>query len=284
MSDQNGSAPAGNPAGDAGTATAAPWYGAEAGDDVKGFVELKGWDTPDKAISSYRNLETLLGADKAGRAVVWPKDENDAEAWKAIHARLGVPEKPDDYKLPVPDGQSDAFAKAMAPVLHKLGVPAAAAEKLAAAFNDYGTQQQQAAQAAAEQRVAQEMDALKAEWGQAYDQNKALGSRFATAMAAEMGWDPETTAGKLEMLEAAWGSSALMKFMAAAGKFLGEDRFAEGDQPSGRILSPAAAMARITELQQDKEFFARLEKGDAAAKAEWDRLIRQSTPPESSAA
>lgn len=274
MTDQNGSAGAGNPAGDAGQQQqqAAPWYGAEAGEGIKGFVELKGWDSPVKAIESYQNLEKLLGADKAGRAVVWPKDDNDAEGWKAIHARLGVPENPEGYKLAVPEGQSDAFAKHMAPILHKLGVPAKAAEALATAFNEFGTSQAKAANDAAAAKVTEQMAALKQEWGGAYEERAALGQNFVKSIATEMGWDEQATAKNLEMLEAAWGSASLMKFMAAAGAMLGEDRFREGGQSPSLSMTPAAAQARIDQLMQDRAWLDRWVAGDAAAVAEKDRL------------
>jgi len=250
---------------------AAPWYGTVA-DDVKGYIENKGWDSPDKAIASYRNLETLVGAEKAGRTFLMPKDENDAEGWKALHAKLGVPENPEGYKLAVPEGQSDGFAKHMAPILHKLGIPAKAAEGLVGALNEYAGQQQAAAQAAAEAKVAEQMTALQQEWGGQFATNAALGQRFVQSLSLELGWDAEATAKNLEMLESAWGSAPMMKFMAAAGKMLGEGRFAEGGQGAAAPVSKQAAQARLDQLMQDGAWLAKWAEGDAAAKAEKDRL------------
>ena len=70
------------------------------GDSHKDFVAGKGWKTGDDAITGYQNLEKLIGAEKAGRSVVLPKDENDVEGNKAFRAKLGVPEKVDGYAIP----------------------------------------------------------------------------------------------------------------------------------------------------------------------------------------
>ena len=35
--------------------------------DTKGFIETKGWQSPADAVTSYRNIEKMLGADRAGR-------------------------------------------------------------------------------------------------------------------------------------------------------------------------------------------------------------------------
>jgi len=245
------------------TPVATPWYGAEAPSEVKGFVELKGWDSPDKAIKSYQELERFVGADKAGRGVIWPKDEADQAGWDALYTRLGRPETPDGYDFKFPDGQ-DGFAKAMAPILHKAGVPKGAASQLAEAFTAYTTAQTESAKTAFAERSAADLDALKTKWGAAYEQNVGMGRRAVQAL----GWDQQ----RLEMIEAAIGTAGLMEAMYQMGVNMGEDRFAEGGKPSGMVLTPDAAKARLAELATDKGFIEKLMAGDRAAMDEKNRL------------
>ncbi len=252
-----GSADAGNPA-----PVEAPWYGADAPAEIKGFVELKGWDGPAKAIESYRHLETFVGADKAGRGVVWPKDEKDAAGWDSIYSRLGRPASPDEYKFELPEGQ-DGFAKHMAPILHQAGVSQAQAAKLAEAFTAYTGEQTKSTQEAFAAKTEADLNALKSEWGAAYDQKVEMGR---TAVAA-VGWDQQ----RLEMIEAAIGTAELMKAMAQMGELLGEDRFVGGGSPQQK-LTPDAAKTQLEMLQQDKAWLDRLAAGDTEALREKNRL------------
>lgn len=263
MNDANGSADdAGNPAG----GNAAPWYGADAGDDVKGFVELKGWTDPKAAITSYRNLETLLGADKAGRAVVWPKDDADADGWKALNAKLGVPETADAYKLPVPDGDDGAFAKALAPLLLKAGLSTRQAEALATEWNGYQAAQLADINAKIETGVRADMDALKQEWGPAYPARCELAKRAA----ASLGLNEDDVADWV----ASSGYAKVQKTLAAMGERIGEDKFVGDGRPGGQVMTPASASARLEQLKADPDWLNKFANGDATARAEKDRLDR----------
>jgi hypothetical protein len=266
MTDPNGSATGGQPGADggAGTGAAAPWFGADASPDIKGFVETKGWDVPTKAIESYQNLEKLLGADKAGRGVIWPKDDTDTEGWAAIHAKLGVPAKAEDYKLPVPEGADDSFAKAIAPELHKLGITAKQAEGLANWMNAHNAQSQQALDAEATTTIEAQKSELKAEWGGAYDQNMDVAKRAARSL----GFDAAT----IDALEGSVGYKAVMGAMLKVGQKIGEDTFAGGGDPVGRNLSPDGARVRLDQLKKDQGFMAKVLSGDVVAKEQIDLL------------
>lgn len=252
-----GSADAGNPAP---VVTETPWYGQDA--DIKGFVELKGWDSPSKAIESYRHLETFVGADKAGRGVVWPKDDKDTAGWETIYSKLGRPASPDEYKFNLPEGQ-DAFAKHMAPILHQAGLSQAQAAKLSEAFTAYTAEQVQAAQGAFAEKSEAALNALKSEWGAAYDQKVEMGRTAVNAI----GWDAQ----RLEMIESAIGTAELMKAMAQIGELLGEDRFVSGGK-SDQKMTPDAAKAQLEMLQQDKAWLDRLAAGDTEALREKNKL------------
>ncbi len=255
---------AGGGTGDGGDkgAAAPAWYGDNA--DLKGFVENKGWQSPADALTAYRNLETFVGADKAGRGVVWPKDDADTEGWKAIHARLGVPEKPDGYKIPVPEGGNAEFATAVAPVMHQLGLSAKQAEGLAAFVNQYEAQAMAKYEAEHKAKVDAELAEFKGKMGAAYDKTVELAKRAA----GTFGVTDEAFAA----LESTLGLKGTVELFSAIGAKLGEDKFVSDGSPAGGDLSPEAAQQRFSELSKDKNWMAKILSGDRVALEEKDRL------------
>lgn len=83
-----------NPDGSFGDLSAAP-------DDVREFVNKKGFTDVPTAIKAHRELEGLLGQkDKLVRI----PDEGDKEGWNNLYNKLGRPESPDKYNFEVPEG------------------------------------------------------------------------------------------------------------------------------------------------------------------------------------
>lgn len=251
-------------AGTPGAGSGEPWYSSFVDADVKGWVASLNADSAETIARKAWHQEKLLGADKAGRAVVWPKDENDAEGWKAIRARMGVPDTADAYGLKPAEGQSDDFLKAAAPVLHKLGLSKAQAEGLNQFLTEYTGSQQKALGEQVAAKTAAALAQVKSEWGAAYDQNVALSQRAARALGLEQ--------ADLEQMEASFGTAKLMQFMHKIGSMLGEDRFAEGAAPAERQYTPDAAKARLEQLMLDSEWLKKFAAGDVAAMEEKKRL------------
>lgn len=268
MDNQQGSVTiTGNPEG-ASSSGQAPWY-QEFPEDVRGLVQTKGWQTPVDAIQSYANLEKFLGADKAGRGLVLPKDDSPDE-WNQVYDRLGRPQSPDQYKLPVPDGDTGEFASAAAEAFHKAGLSAKQATALAEWWNQI---QQQMMSGQYEQVAAvqeQEMGQLQQEWGKDFDANIEAGRRAAR----QFGVDTNT----LEAMENAIGTKQLLTLFAKIGKGLAEDTFVDGSGNRGFGISPEAARVRISQLKGDSEWTAKYLGGNADAKAEMERLLRAAYP------
>jgi hypothetical protein len=270
MDNQQGSVTiAGNPDGAAAGGQQASWYQGFP-DEVRGLVETKGWQTPVDAITSYANLEKFLGADKAGRGLVLPKEDAGADEWGQVYDRLGRPKAPDGYKLPVPQGDTGEFAQAAAKVFHEAGLSTKQAEALASWWNQ--TQQQMAG--SQEQSLVQnseiEMAQLQQEWGRDFDSNIEAGRRAAR----QFGVDADT----ISAMESAIGTRKTMELFTKIGKGLTEDTFVDGSGNRGFGVSPEAARVRIGQLKADPEWTAKYLGGNADAKAEMDRLIRAAYP------
>lgn len=278
MTEQAGSVLAGNPAAEAsapaaGQPPAAPDWATDFPDDAKSVVTTKGWKSPADVVQSYIHAEKLIGADKAGRAVVPPKDDAPAEEWRAFHAKLGMPEKPDGYNLAVPEGQDATFAQEAAAKFHEIGLPA----KQGAAIGEWWNAKVEAIQAAEEQRIAQEatlgMQQLREAWGTQFDAQLELGRRAAR----EAGFSPELI-GVLEKSVlrdlGASGFKELMAGFAKNGQQYAEATIHGTDNQRGGFgpMTPEAAKSRIQALKGDSDWVAKYTNGNPEARAEFDRL------------
>ena len=242
-----------------------PWL-PEVDETTAGYVQNKGWDSPVKMLDSYRNLEKLMGADKAGNTVVLPKPDATPEEMGKFYERLGRPADPTGYKLSVPDGADPAFAQAAAAKMHELGLPQKQGEALAAWWNEQVGTAQAGAKVQTEQAYQADDLALKATWGAAFQQNLAI----AQAAYRGLGLDPAT----VDKLQGAMGHKATMEFLHKIGSKTGEADFVTGSgkEPFGSALTPGQAKSKIDELRRDKAFVSRLASGNAEAVAEMTRL------------
>lgn len=253
MSDDTGSAPAGNPA-----PVAPAWYAPEGLDpgtstQLGELVKAKGWKGPADALLSYQNLEKVFGADKAGRTILAPKGDDDTDGWNAVYNRLGRPESPDKYELPVPEGDDGSFAQAAAPVLHELGLTSKQAQGLAEWWNKASSARIEAADEAFSKASEAEYAALRGEWGAAAAQNEELAKRALLKFSKEAGIDEAT----FDAMERAIGTAKTMKLFAAIGAQFREADFISSDAPSGGALTPAQAKNKVASMFADKEFMAR---------------------------
>jgi hypothetical protein len=242
------------------------WWDGFQDNDLKGYVQNKGWKDPADLAVGYKNLEKLLGAEK----IPMPKGADDAEGWTRVYDALGRPKSADEYKLSVPEGDTGEFAKLAAGKFHELGLTAKQAEGLAAWYNEQGSgrmnemQQQQAAKAEAD------MQSLKQEWGGAFDENVEFGRRAAR----EYGLNAE----KLSALENSLGTSEMLKLMATIGRAQGESEFVTSGSGNTFGMTPSAAQQRITALRADKTWTAKYISGDADARSEMQRLMNLAYP------
>ena len=217
---------------------------------LQNVVEAHQWKTPADLLGSYTNLQKAMGVKSGSpnRVVILPGEKDPPEAWNDVYTKLGRPEKPEEYGLPVPDGQPKELAEQVSKWFHELGIPKGAAVKLAERWNAMMVEKTTASQAAKNETVTKEVEALKAEWGADYNANIALVDKAAEAF----GVDQQI----LSALKDSLGPAKAMKFFHAIGSKLGvEGKYIEG-QGSGAALSmsPAQAQAEMARLRSDKTF------------------------------
>ena len=210
-------------------------------------MQNKGWKGPADMLTSYANLEKLMGADRAGRTVEIPKDPDDAVAMGQFYERLGRPKTAEEYSLPLPEkGADPEFAKWAKETFHKIGLTSAQARVLTEKWNGLMGGKVEAGKAASQARLVEEGNALRREWGAAFEQN----CRAVDMAVAQFGLDQETVVA----LRDAIGPLKAMKFFHQIGSKLGEDVFVSGGQTASNIPTPAAAQAQLKELTMQRDF------------------------------
>lgn len=226
-----------------------------------GFVQNKGWRGAADVLAGYRNLETFVGAERAGRAVVLPTDANDTKGWDAVYEKLGRPTNPDGYQLPVPEGVDPGFSKAAAAQFHALGLPKEAGQKLTAWWNAESTKQAQAEAAAEAAQLAADNRELDTDWGS----ERPMRTELARRAMVQLGMKPES----VDSLEKVAGYAGVMKALAKAGDLMREHGLVDVGAPGSFATTPEGARAKRAELMADKDFAA---KAMDPTSSQWKQL------------
>ena len=236
--------------------------------DNAAFARTKGWDDVDAVIRSYQNLESLLGSDRAGRTVVLPADDDDAEAYADLYDRLGRPEGPDGYEL-IREGVAadDDLLDWFRGVAYRTGLSGRQADAL---FRSWGEMMASRMEAVARREEADRMEAdeaLRARWGAQFDRKQAAADRAARLLG---GVDAAA-------LQAQAGNASMMELLSRVGESLREDSLLVGEGRTSFGLSPEEARDSYDRRKRDPDFVAALQDaghpGHAAATAERARYL-----------
>lgn len=252
------------------TAPATASWDAALDDATKGWASSRGYKLDDPAevakhaLQGHYNAEKLIGLDRAGRTVVLPKDDASPEELSQFYGKIGRPPSPAEYQLPEAL-KGDPVATAFAEAAHSQGYTQKQFSQALEFVTAKAEELQAAQQAEIEAKNAAALEGLRKEWGQEFE----LRSEAAKRAVRELGLQGEGAMA----LEQALGVDRAAKVMFEIGKRLLEPQ-AEGMTGGTSRFgpSPAEAQARIAALRKDDEFQKRYAKGDAAARAEWDRL------------
>ncbi len=227
-------------------------------------------DAESVAVKAY-NLEKFVGADKAGRGIVVPKDLSKIDELIPVFRKLGAAETIDGYKVD-PKVEKDPVISKLREHAHKIGMPVQHFNSTVALLTEVVKSAQDSQTAQLDKTAEEDLLSLRTEWikpGE-YDKQVELGRR-----AAKM-FIPHESADQLEevltKMEGAVGTKFMMKLWAAIGGGLAEHSFVDDvNRPSGG-MTPEGARVRINELKSDKEFGKKLLAGGQAERNEWDRL------------
>lgn len=256
------------------TQVAADWIAGIKNEETRGYVQKKGFKDPELLADSYRNLEKLMGVPK--EQILKLPEKFDSPEGEQVWQRLGKPEKPEGYGIeaskdaPLQDKEFTEWAKN---AFHKSNLTSDQAKNL---LNEWNQLQTTAGQKQNDAFLAQSKsssEALKAEWGNAYDVNL----NKAQAAVRELGISPNEVNG----MEKAIGYEKTMKLFSSLGSKVGESAFVNGIPRTGNgPMDVNTARATLANKKADVGFMAKYLAGDAAAKAEMGALFKDAHPGE----
>lgn len=208
-------------------------------DEQKSFVTTKG-------ARSAADLATAFAqADTAAAALIpAPKDG----IWDdAARTKLGIPAKPEDYKLArpkLPDGMpyDEALEAAARPIAHKLGLTPPQLQGLVDFIATHRVGETEAVLGAMQAEMTAASEALRKDWGPNYDRQLSLAARTMK----RFGGDELVTA----LNATGFGNNPhLARAFAKIATIVGEDTMKSDGTPT----APAgdAALAEIARIQGD---------------------------------
>lgn len=225
---------------------------------IRGEAAFKDIKDLDGLATSYLNQGKLLGVPK--EKLVRLPDGDDPKEWDAVYERLGRPAAADKYDVKPPQGKAfsdgdKAFQAHMLPVMHKAGLTQ---KQLDTIINEgwmpYSDKVSQGFQAAREQRRTQATEALKTEWGTAFDERLGLGEAALSHFEREL----KLPGLRQELIDNGFHHSPnLIKLLSFVGATLKEDGKLHGGGGGGghsATLSPVEAQQQIAALRGDANF------------------------------
>jgi len=228
---------------------------------VRSLVANKQWQSPESLIESYMGLESKMGASDS--ELIRLKGIDDREAWHGkggIFQRLGRPETAEGYEFPsiqADEGRIDLsgdFAK----FAFEQGLSKTQGEAAVAWFTANMEGAENADKLNQEAKQASELQAVKIEWGSAWDSNVAI----AQAGMKALGIDQAMAAA----IESEIGTRELLMRMNNVGRLVGEHNIAGSGGPAAAgYMSPAEAQGEINTLKADPDFMAKWMEGEPSA-------------------
>ncbi|MDC7940296.1 hypothetical protein [Raoultella ornithinolytica] len=151
-------------------------------------------------------------------------DEGDEKGWQDLYAKLGRPEKIEDYGIKSPDGADGAFLNTALGWMHESGLNKKQAETVINKLNEYAAGQQKIAQEnTANQNAANREKVIKS-WGSEVEANTAILQNAVQRFFPDAVIEKFNTAGLLN-------DPDLVNAVLAIGKALGEDKTVTGAAP-----------------------------------------------------
>jgi hypothetical protein len=215
-----------------------------------------------KVLTSYREAERHLGTLQGADKVILPKDASDKSAWDVVYTKLGRPASPSGYKFDMPQGTDGNFALTAGSWFHEAGLSQNQAILLNKQWNGYVQTETQRQQQDLSARAAAE-----------------VATRGLHLMGKELGLPPErieAIKNSDQVVLTAGEALKLFRLMGELGKTTGDsfEGGGTGNRGQGLSMTSGEAQARLNQLQNDRSFYERLQRGDAQAVRERNELFR----------
>lgn len=229
--------------------------------ELRNEKTLEKFKGPAELARSYVEIEKYRG-----RSVAIPGPDATAQEKDAFLARLGRPETPDKYTLPLPESPDvdQNLVGDFKATAHRLGLTQ---EQLAGITSWYAASPMGNPALASEAMQTKAVEVLRNEWGGAFDHNIKVanaGVGYAERMSGAQ--------GLRELLESSGMGNhpTVVKLFQWIGKANSESGGIPRDAQTRNVLGPEEAQAKINELMRTPEY----QKGDRATVDEVQRLYQ----------
>lgn len=202
-----------------------PTWAAQLPKDQQADADLTKFSTLGDLWKGYKDL-----AGKAGKPAV-PGEGATAEEIAAYRKAIGVPEKPEDYKLEakdLPQGVKldEKLTTEFKSKAHALGIPPKEAQDLFSWYNQQFAARLQESQAAKTAEVEGWKQSVKEKWGASYDPNLRLARRAFALYGGEELAKVMDTSGLGE-------HPAMLEAFANIGRAIAEEKLLDPKAPAG---------------------------------------------------
>lgn len=262
--------PANDPAaGGAPAGAAAPSWLSSLPKELQDDVNIKKFPDVSTLAKSFVNAQKLIGADK----IVVPNKYTTPEEWTAIHRKLGVPEKIEEYGVKFKDGVTvdEKFSNEFKTLAHKNGILPGQAQALADWFSDVNKGAEQELAKTMDTQFKQNLADLQKDWGNAFQINIARANKVVNEVGGEefAKYLNDTGMG---------ADKRVIQFFAKLGEQMyGEDTFVDGAS-GAQIMDPKAVQSAIDAIKANPAYFDKNHPQQKALVQEMATLMGQLHP------
>ena len=208
-------------------------------EDLRGNQTLQTTKNLSGLASQLVNSQKMIG--KTADMVLLPNEKSTETEWNEFHSKMGRPDTPDEYEIShIEDiGEIDADTElAFKNLAHSIGMKPADVQKLIELDDARIMGMRQAAEEARTQETQAAEEALKKQWGGAYEERLHLANRMIEENVSDE--------NKPALLDAIGNNPQVADFLANIAKKFVEHKIisAEVDQPT-----PTEALAQVEELR-----------------------------------
>ena len=219
------------------------WY-EQLGEDYKDNASLKNFTTVEGLAKSYLNTKSMVG--KKQTPGEFASDEDRAEFFKS----LGKPDTSDGYEFSKPENVPEDMPYSeerdiwFGNIAHKYNLTKEQAQGMRNEWNEMQIESHNNASKEVDAEYDASTNALKEEWGNAYEDkvnlaNKAVSTYSAAETLQRLGLD---------------NNPDLVKLFANIGASMSEDQLVTGKAITSDVMSPSEAKEKIAEINSNPAF------------------------------
>lgn len=201
---------------------------------------------------SFINAQKLVGMDK-NKLLAVPAEDADEKTWNDFYTKMGRPNDPKEYKLPVDEKvfndtfqRSEQMEEWFKTAAHKNGLTGKQVSGMYSEYIQWAKTMVDSGNQSLEQLRDKGTQELKKEWGAAYD------TRLQRAVLPLKKYADEDFVAMLD--QTGLGSHpAMARFLDKVAVELGEDKISDASK-STSVMTPGEATAAIAQKYSDTQF------------------------------